>query len=325
MMWLWISLAMAGPAERVTRLLEAGRVAEAVDFGETWIEKHTGDVRADEVNRALENAVYQRAILMNTTEAFQGFREQFPDSKHIKRATELEARAGWDHVSRRGSTRIEVENWVRDYDHIIHKPESLQLLADRAYAETRREDTAVAWRLFQDDFPYDERVTTAEAREDKAAYREMRDAGSKEAYVGFLEDYPQHEHHALIARDLIRKWGEFTLPCSGSPPACPVLPAGTVLDLRWEAPPNYQPTVRMVALFGTETRPIAEAFGPTSTARTGWSASQMAAGLSGELWADVFRLTLPFDLYGDLTQTFALEVDLGKGKPAVFPFSVRPQ
>ena len=325
MMWLWISLALAGPSDRVTRLLEAGRVTEAVDFGEAWMNKHTGDSRSGEVNRALENAVYQQAILRNSPEGFQSFAEQFPDSKHLQRAKVLEARAAWDRAAKRNSTRLQVEHWVRDYDHIIQKPESLQLLADRAYAETRREDTAVAWRLFQDDFPYDARVTTAEAREDKAAYREMRDAGTKDAYVVFLEDYPQHEHHALIARDLIFKWGEFTLPCSGSPPACPTLPAGTVMDLRWEAPPNYQPTVRVVALFGTETRPVAEAFGPTSTQRTGWSANQMAAGLSGQLWADMFRVTLPFDLHGDLTQTFAFEVDLGKGKPAVFPFSVRPQ
>ena len=53
MLWLWLSLAIAGPAERVTRLLEAGRVTEAVDFGEQWIERHAGDARTSSVNSAL--------------------------------------------------------------------------------------------------------------------------------------------------------------------------------------------------------------------------------------------------------------------------------
>jgi hypothetical protein len=233
-------------------------------------------------------------------------RERFADHTTIKRVHQKEAMIAWALVSERTSTRSDVETWIQDYSDVIKKPESMTLIADRGYREAKAMDSSGAWSLFIKDFPYDDRVSHASEREERAAYREMRDDGSLERYQRLLEKYPNHIHSDLVARDILKKWSVLDVPCEGEPPRCPQLPAGSQIAARWDNIKNRTVHARLVARLGT----VVEALDP--------SYQELA-----QLTPGFFSLVLATDLPTEWTQFYAIELQVEQGKPFLLPFEVQ--
>ena len=285
-----------------------GHHEDAIWIAEGWLERHDGHTNEQLVTHALIDAWVTKATLEKDVAIFRALRERFADHPKIKRVHQKEALAAWELVSERTSTRADVETWIQDYSDVIQKPESMTLIADRAYREAKGVDSAGVWSLFIHDFPYDDRLPKASEREERAAYREMRDDGSIERYHRLLEKYPDHLHHDLVARDILKKWSVLDVPCEGEPPLCAHLPAGSPIAARWDSIPNRTVHARLVARLGTSVEAVDPAY---------LDQAQLTPGF--------FSLVLATDLPTEWTQFYAIELQVEQGKPFLLPFEVRDQ
>ena len=307
-MWFFliIGIATASPENRVTRMIEDGHHEDAIWIAEGWLERHEGHANEQLVTKALIDAWVTKATQEKDIAMFRALRERFDDHPEIKRVHQKEALVAWEIVSERTSTRLDVETWIQDYSHVIKKPESMTLVADRAYREAKALDSAGAWSLFIKDFSYDDLIPQASEREERAAYREMRDDGSVEAYQRLLEKYPDHLHRDLVARDILKKWSVLDIPCEGEPPRCTQLPAGSQIAARWDDIPNRTVHARLVARLGT----LVEHLDPSYLELV-----QTTPGL--------FSLVLASELPTEWTQFYAVELPVEQGKPFLLPFEVQ--
>ena len=307
MWWLMIiNLASASPESRVTKMVANGSHEDAIWIAEGWLAKHEGHTNEALVVNALIDAWVIKATAEKDLALFRGLRERFVGHSKMKRVHQLEAQLGWELVSVRTSTREDVENWIQLYSTVIQKPESMTLVADRAFREAKLTDSSQAWNLFLKDFPYDDRIPKASDREERAAYREMRDDGSLKGYQRFLERYPDHPHRNLVARDILERWSVLDVPCDGAPPRCQTLPEGSQIAVSWDRIPGRSVTARVVGRLGTMTEPLDESYSVQSV-----------------LSDDFFSLTLPRELPIDWTQFYAVELTVKNGMSHLLPFDVQ--
>ena len=94
-MWLLLSVALAGPAKKMDKLLEKQEYEEVIVVGEKYLGKNPEAKDADEVRRRLAEASFELASQEDSLESWRAFNETYPDSTYRDQAMEREAKLAW--------------------------------------------------------------------------------------------------------------------------------------------------------------------------------------------------------------------------------------
>jgi len=294
-MWLLLSVALAGPAKKMDKLLEKQEYEEVIVVGEKYLGKNPEAKDADEVHRRLAEASFELASQEDSLESWRAFNETYPDSTYRDQAMEREAKLAWEAIKSTESLE-ELAAYQQRYPEGPHTFEARTREANLAWQAAEAADTEDRWRGWVDAYADDPRLEDARARQASAALRYARETEDVDALLAFIEAYPDSADLPKVYAEILSDFSFLDTPCSGSPvPRCEVLQAGEVLRASWVEVPGRSVTATFVRWTMTGTKDL-------QTALTNWAGSfdaeavELAHSLTGESVDNQWTLELPVDL-----------------------------
>jgi hypothetical protein len=187
---LLFTLALAGEAEKVTRLIESGKLDKAVEFCK---EQPPGTIEADaDLTVACAEAEVRTAEMSDSDLIF------FAALAARWKGTPAGTRAGERVLSARAD-----ENWnnlkklkelVAQYSDCPSVPEVKKRIYELAFAEAEKKNTVEVWRAFGEDYPSAPQAEEAAKREEARAWEVALTARTSQAMLDFSDSYGSSVH-----------------------------------------------------------------------------------------------------------------------------------
>ena len=229
------------PMDRLAKLIEGGRAADAEEAARKWLERNSADRRAGAVIALLVEASWQVVAEDPSLDGVRAWRAEFgAQEAHAQEAFELEATLSWYAALRApsestfraivddfGGTRAADEanvaagnqglvearaagttealsGWLNRYPGHEEREEVRALLDERVWADAEAADTAQSWLDLRAAFPDHPRAREAREREGLAALRELGADAGPEDLAGLGVRYAPTEAGRLAWRRVVR-------------------------------------------------------------------------------------------------------------------------
>ena len=193
--------AAPSPLGRMRRALEDAKYDKVVEIGGKYLEKNPGAEEETEIREVMSLAAFALAKTVDTIDAWQLFRQEYPQSSKSAAAMRAEA---W----RFFSDRLDQDDEEALLDFLETYPGSgqeqiVRSMADQlGWTRTVSENTPESYQAYRE--RYSQGVGHAESfeREYAVVFERVKGVGTAERWRRLLADYPQHPQRSVASRAL---------------------------------------------------------------------------------------------------------------------------
>ena len=180
------------PMDRIERLIEAGRTADADAAARRWLENNAGDRRARAVSALLAEAAWLTAAHDNDLARVQAWRAEFgASSPRAKEARDLEATLAW-YAALKDPSEAGFRAIVDDYGGTAAAREANTAAGDQGLVEALAEATVSALGGWLSRYPAHAEVDTVRTTLDGLVWARAAAADTAAAWLDLRVTSPHH-------------------------------------------------------------------------------------------------------------------------------------
>lgn len=179
-------------SEKALEYLEKAKVGwKAMDGkGQGKLEKMGIGVAAlDQRQSQVESSFLAEAKKINTVAVYDGFLNRFPDSKHVRPATNLRNGKALEEARELGTVAA-LDKWLQTYPDAEEWKGVSKERDAQAADEALKTDSVEGYAHFVSHYPEALQAAQMRQRLNAKAWEETRTANTKEAYQSYIEKYP---------------------------------------------------------------------------------------------------------------------------------------
>jgi hypothetical protein len=179
------------PMDRLERMIEQGKGADAVDVARKWLEKNESDRRVQAVRALLDEALWLALGEEPTLDGLAAYRAEFPESSHESAARELEASMAYYAAIKDGSEDA-FRAVVDAYAGTPAAADALEKAADAGYSAAELVGSSEAWSTWISRYPNSEAQPRARAQMEQVAWAEAEAENTVQAWLELRAANPNH-------------------------------------------------------------------------------------------------------------------------------------
>lgn len=177
--------------DRLSRLIEQEKGADAAEGARKWLAKNKGDIREQPVLALLHEAIWQVLTNEPSVEGLAAYRTEFPDSVHEPAARDLEANMAY-YAALKTATEPAFRWVVDSYAGTKAAGEALEKAAEAGFDEASLEGNSEAWSLWLSRYPNTEKAKSARKLLYETSWAEADAADTVEAWLEMRAANPDH-------------------------------------------------------------------------------------------------------------------------------------
>jgi len=177
--------------DRIERLIEQGKAADAVDVARKWLDRNEEDRRAATVRSLLDKASWRVVSEDATLPALKAYRAEFPSSEHEPAARSLESSLAYYAALKDGSESA-FRSVIDTYAGTPAATDALGKAADAGFTAASAAGTAEQWSLWLSRYPNAPQTTQAAEALHAMLWAEAEAAATAEGWLRLRAAFPDH-------------------------------------------------------------------------------------------------------------------------------------